>query len=79
MPSSGSSCRARAGRLVDVGMAQGSRLIPTWPMDGLSLPGITIDHIVTSPSVRSADYAVHRVPGTDHAAIMVTLSVPAAG
>ena len=66
-------------KLVDVGMAQGSRLIPTWPMEDLFLPGITIDHIVTSPSVRSADYAVHRVPGTDHAAIMVTLSVPAAG
>ena len=66
-------------KLVDVGMAEGSRLIPTWPMEDLFLPGITIDHIVTSPSVRSADYAVHRVPGTDHAAIMVTLSVPAAG
>ena len=66
-------------KVVDVGMAQGSRLIPTWPMDGLFLPGITIDHIVTSPSVRSAGYAVHAVPGTDHAAIMVTLSVPAAG
>lgn len=66
-------------KVVDVGMAQGSRLIPTWPMDGLLLPGITIDHIVTSPSVRNAGYAVHRVPGTDHAAIMVTLSVPAAG
>jgi endonuclease/exonuclease/phosphatase (EEP) superfamily protein YafD len=64
--------------LVDVGMAEGSRLIPTWPMEDMFLPGITIDHIVTSPSVRSADYAVHRVPGTDHAAIMVTLSVPAA-
>ena len=65
-------------KVVDVGIAQGSRLIPTWPMDGLLLPGITLDHIVTSPSVRSAGYAVHAVPGTDHAAIIVTLSVPAA-
>ena len=65
-------------KVVDVGLAQGSRLIPTWPMDGLLLPGITLDHIVTSPSVRSAGYAVHAVPGTDHAAIIVTLSVPAA-
>ena len=64
--------------LVDVGMAEGSRLVPTWPTD-LFLPGITIDHLVTSPSVGSADYAVHRVPGTDHAAITATLSVPAAG
>ncbi|HSN37612.1 MAG TPA: endonuclease/exonuclease/phosphatase family protein [Arthrobacter sp.] len=65
--------------LVDVGMAEGSRLVPTWPMDGLFLPGITIDHLVTSPSVQSADYAVHRVSGTDHAAITATLSVPADG
>lgn len=66
-------------KMVDVGMAQGSRLVPTWPMEDLPLPGITIDHIVTSPGVRSADYSVHRVAGTDHAAIVVTLSVPASG
>jgi endonuclease/exonuclease/phosphatase (EEP) superfamily protein YafD len=66
-------------KLVDVGMAQGSRLVPTWPMEDMFLPGITIDHLVASPSVRSADYTVHRVSGTDHAAIMATLSVPAAG
>ena len=66
-------------KLVDVGMIQGSRLVPTWPMEDLLLPGITIDHLVTSPSVGSEDYAVHRVPGTDHAAIMATLSIPASG
>ena len=65
-------------KLVDVGLDQGSRLVPTWPMD-VFLPGITIDHLVTSPSVLSADYAVHRVAGTDHAAIMATLTIPAAG
>lgn len=64
---------------VDVGMAQGSRLVPTWPMDDVLLPGITIDHLVTSPSVRSAAYTVHPVTGTDHAAIMATLTVPANG
>ncbi|MDN4645409.1 endonuclease/exonuclease/phosphatase family protein [Arthrobacter sp. PsM3] len=65
--------------MVDVGMLQGSRLVPTWPMEDHALPGITIDHLVASPSVLSANYAVHRVPGTDHAAIMATLSVPATG
>lgn len=63
--------------LVDVGMSQGARLVPTWPMEDLFVPGITIDHLVTSPSLRSADYTVHRVTGTDHAAITATLSVPA--
>ncbi|HET9348316.1 MAG TPA: endonuclease/exonuclease/phosphatase family protein, partial [Arthrobacter sp.] len=66
-------------KLVDVGMAQGSRLVPTWPMEDLFLPGITIDHVLTSPSVRSADYTVHRVSGTDHAAIIATLTVRADG
>lgn len=63
---------------VDVGMAEGSRLVPTWPMDGLALPGIVIDHMITSPQVRSSAYSVHVVAGTDHAAIMATLAVPAA-
>ncbi len=69
----------RAGPgLVDVGAASGSRLVPTWPMEGPTLPGITIDHLVTSPDVGSTGYQVHQVPGTDHAAVMATLAVPAA-
>ncbi|MEW9873988.1 endonuclease/exonuclease/phosphatase family protein [Arthrobacter sp. HS15c] len=63
--------------LVDVGAASGSRLVPTWPMEGPQLPGITIDHLVTSPQVGSSGYEVHAVPGTDHAAVLATLSVPA--
>jgi endonuclease/exonuclease/phosphatase (EEP) superfamily protein YafD len=64
--------------LVDVGTAAGSRLVPTWPMEGPRLPGITIDHMVTSPQVGSSGYHVRTVPGTDHAAILATLAVPAA-
>lgn len=63
--------------LVDVGAASGSRLVPTWPLEGPRLPGITIDHLVTSPQVGSSGYQVHPVPGTDHAAVLATLSVPA--
>ena len=72
---------AGAGRkAVDVGVAaQGSRLIPTWPMDGLPLPGIVIDHIVTNPEISGGAYSVHVVPGTDHAAILATLSIPVEG
>ncbi|WP_427007287.1 endonuclease/exonuclease/phosphatase family protein [Pseudarthrobacter sp. H2] len=65
-------------QMVDVGTAVGSRLVPTWPMDGQLLPGVVIDHLVTSPQVRATAYSVHRVAGTDHAAIMATLAVPAA-
>jgi endonuclease/exonuclease/phosphatase family metal-dependent hydrolase len=66
-------------KLVDVGTAAGRRLLPTWPMDGLPLPGIAIDHLVTSPRIASSGYAVHRVPGTDHAAVTATLEIPAGG
>lgn len=63
--------------LVDVGAASGSRLVPTWPMEGAPLPGITIDHVVTSPGMGSSDYRVHRVSGSDHAAVLATLAIPA--
>ena len=66
-------------KLVDVGTAAGRRLLPTWPMDGMPLPGIAIDHLVTSPRIASSGYAVHRVPGTDHAAVTATLEIPAGG
>lgn len=61
--------------LVDVAAAVGSRLVPTWPMRGFRLPGIALDHLVTSPDIRASDYSVHRVGGTDHAAVAATLTV----
>jgi endonuclease/exonuclease/phosphatase (EEP) superfamily protein YafD len=63
-------------KLVDVGMASGTRFTPTWPMDGQALPGITIDHLVTTGRIPASGYAVHRVAGTDHAAVLATLYVP---
>ena len=65
------------GPLVDAGAAALARLVPTWPMDGPPLPGVVIDHIVTGPQVRSGGYSVLPVAGTDHAAVLATLSVPA--
>ena len=67
------------GPLVDAGAAALARLVPTWPMDGPPLPGVVIDHIVTSPQVRSRGYSVLPVAGSDHAAVLATLSVPARG
>ncbi|MFE4195236.1 endonuclease/exonuclease/phosphatase family protein [Paenarthrobacter sp. NPDC056912] len=64
-------------KLVDVGTASGGRLSPTWPMEGPPLPGIVIDHMVTTPRISGNDYSVHQVPGSDHAAIMARLSIPA--
>ena len=51
------------GPLVDAGAVALARLVPTWPMDGLPLPGVVIDHIVTSPQVRSRGYSVLPVAG----------------
>ncbi|MET3921709.1 endonuclease/exonuclease/phosphatase family protein [Arthrobacter sp. UYEF20] len=70
---------AGAGRLVDAGVAALARFVPTWPKDGQWLPGVVIDHVVTSPHVRSSGYSVQAVAGTDHAAVLATLSVPAGG
>lgn len=64
--------------MVDVAAASGSRLVPTWPMEGPLLPGVTIDHLVTSPGLGSSGYEVRRVTGTDHAALLATLAIPAA-
>ncbi len=64
-------------KLVDVGTASGGRFSPTWPMEGPPLPGIVIDHMVTSPRISSSDYSVHQIPGSDHAAIMARLVIPA--
>lgn len=66
-------------KLVDVGTASGARFTPTWPMDGQALPGITIDHVITGPRIPASGYAVHRVAGTDHAAVIATLAVPVDG
>lgn len=67
------------GGLVDAGVAAMARFTSTWPKDGQALPGVVIDHIVASPHLRSSAYAVRSVPGTDHAAVLATLSVPAGG
>lgn len=66
------------GPLIDAGAAALARLVPTWPMAGPPLPGVVIDHIVTGPQVGSSGYAVLPVAGSDHAAVLATLSVPAA-
>lgn len=67
----------RAGNtLVDVATDQGARLVPTWPQD-LPLPGTTLDHLVAGSSIGSRGYAVHRIGGTDHAAVLATLRIPA--
>ncbi|GGH98762.1 hypothetical protein GCM10007170_32040 [Arthrobacter liuii] len=61
--------------MVDVAASLGSRLVPTWPMRGYRLPGIALDHLVTSPDITGSGYSVHRVERTDHAAVVATLTI----
>lgn len=75
----GTDGTAPGGALVDAGSAALARLVPTWPMAGLALPGVVIDHVVTSPRIRSRGYTVLPVAGSDHAAVLATLTVPADG
>ncbi|MCU1512044.1 MAG: Metal-dependent hydrolase, endonuclease/exonuclease/phosphatase family [Arthrobacter sp.] len=77
--SGGPDGAAAAGSLVDAGVAARARFVSTWPRDGQVLPGVVIDHIVTSPHVFSSGYSVQAVAGTDHAAVLATLSIPAGG
>ena len=65
----------KAGKLVDVAATLGSRLVPTWPMRDYQLPGVTIDHLVTSQDVTGSGYSVHQIGGTDHAAVIATLEI----
>nr|WP_285246281.1 endonuclease/exonuclease/phosphatase family protein [Pseudarthrobacter sp. efr-133-R2A-89] len=69
------SGNGRTRSLVDVAATLGARLAPTWPMRDYRLPGITLDHLVTSPEIRGSNYSVQRVPGTDHAAVVATLHI----
>ncbi|MGW9412372.1 endonuclease/exonuclease/phosphatase family protein [Arthrobacter cupressi] len=74
-----SGTRPDGSKLVDAGIANNSRLLPTWPMEGMNLPGVVLDHIVTGADIGSSGYSVHRVPGSDHAAVIALLAVPAGG
>ena len=67
------------GPRVDAGAAALARLVPTWPMAGPPLPGVVIDHIVTSPQVPAAAMPCCRWPGRTTRRVLATLSVPAAG
>ncbi len=62
-----------AARLADASTGGLARLQPTWPRDRQYSPGIVIDHVLTSADVQTCGYATRRIPGSDHAAVLVTL------
>jgi hypothetical protein len=44
-------------------------------MRGYRLPGIALDHLVTSRDILASGYSVDRLEGTDHAAVSATLTI----
>ena len=61
--------------LVDASTGGLARLQPTWPRERAYSPGIVIDHVLTSADVATCGYATLPIPGSDHAAVLVTLAV----
>ncbi|GLW28938.1 endonuclease/exonuclease/phosphatase family protein [Actinoplanes regularis] len=57
----------------------GKGLIGTWgPYDGDLIPPVTIDHVLADEQIGVKDISVHGVKGSDHRAVIATLTLPAA-
>ena len=68
-----------AGGYRDAGDATGKGLIPTWPYEGHpGIPKVTIDHVLVDERIGVREMSVHRIPRSDHRALVVELTVPKA-
>ncbi|GIF18663.1 endonuclease/exonuclease/phosphatase family metal-dependent hydrolase [Actinoplanes tereljensis] len=56
----------------------GEGLVPTWGPWYHHLPPVTLDHVLVDERVGVRDVSVHGVTGSDHRAVIATLTVPAA-
>jgi endonuclease/exonuclease/phosphatase (EEP) superfamily protein YafD len=61
---------------LDAADERGAGLVSTWPEDGTRLPPVTIDHILVDKRAAVAAYRTHKVPGSDHKAIVADLALP---
>jgi endonuclease/exonuclease/phosphatase family metal-dependent hydrolase len=63
----------------DAADSAGAGLIGTWgPYDGDPIPPVTIDHVLVDRRVGVRGARVHRLPGSDHRAVVAALVVPPA-
>jgi len=63
----------------DAASAVGRGLTPTWPYAGRLrgiAPAVAIDHVLVDPRIGVRDLSAHTVPGTDHRAVIATLTFP---
>ena len=63
----------------DAADATGKGLAGTWgPYNGLPIPPITLDHVLVDRRIGVRDVQVRGVTGSDHRAVIASLTVPAA-
>jgi endonuclease/exonuclease/phosphatase (EEP) superfamily protein YafD len=63
--------------LVDAASQSGGGLIPTWGIRPWGLRALlTIDHVLADPRCAIVGTSVHRLPGTDHRAVLARLRLP---
>ncbi|WP_150238758.1 endonuclease/exonuclease/phosphatase family protein [Nocardiopsis quinghaiensis] len=60
---------------LDAAEVLGEGLRPTWP-SGRPVPGLTIDHVLVDPVTGVDRLEVLEVPGTDHRAVFVEVTLP---
>lgn len=61
----------------DAATTVGKGLVGTWgPYDGSRIPPVTIDHILVDRRVGVRAVSVHRIPGSDHRAVLAELKLP---
>jgi endonuclease/exonuclease/phosphatase (EEP) superfamily protein YafD len=61
---------------VDAADASGAGLHGTYPAHRRIPPAITIDHVLVDRRIRVTGVKVHSVPGSDHRAVTVSLTLP---
>ncbi|MFL1431671.1 MULTISPECIES: endonuclease/exonuclease/phosphatase family protein [unclassified Nocardiopsis] len=61
---------------LDAAAALGEGMRPTWPVLGRTLPPVTIDHVLVDPAMGVDDLEVVEVAGSDHRAVIVTVTLP---
>jgi endonuclease/exonuclease/phosphatase (EEP) superfamily protein YafD len=61
----------------DAAAAAGKGLVPTWPFDGRKVPPVTLDHVLVDERIGVGEVSVHRIPDSDHRAVIAALTVPA--
>ncbi|GIM95843.1 endonuclease/exonuclease/phosphatase family protein [Paractinoplanes toevensis] len=62
----------------DAADATGKGLVTTWPYYGPHIPRVTIDHVLVDRRIGVRETSAHRIPRSDHRALIATLTVPAA-